>query len=408
MLGKIEKLSARTILDSRGNPTIEAILVVDSKTFKASVPSGASTGIYEAVELRDQDNGVLSAIENIDKIISPKLVGKNVCSQKSIDNLMIDLDGTKNKSRLGGNAICAVSLAVCRAGAEISGMELFRYVGSIADKEHGLIVGDYKIPSPSFNIINGGCHAKNDLDVQEFMVVPSAKLFSEKMKKIQVIYNELKNIIIQKFGEDSLNLGDEGGFAPAISNTEDAIKLILESVKGEKVGLILDVAASQFFKDERYNIDGKSLDKQGLVNYYKDLVSKYPIVGIEDPFSEDDWGGFSLLTNSLGDTISIIGDDLLVTNSERIKKAQEEKAVNAALLKINQIGTVSESLEYAKLARDFGWKIMVSHRSGETLDDFIADFSVGIGADFIKSGAPSQEERMVKYNRLLEIEKEII
>jgi len=408
MLGKIEKLTARTILDSRGNPTIEAVLVVDSKIFKASVPSGASTGIYEAVELRDQDNGVLSAIENINKIISPKLIGKSVCSQKSIDNLMINLDGTKNKSHLGGNAICAISLAICRAGAGVSGMELFRYVKNIAEKEQGLLVKDYSIPSPSFNIINGGCHAKNGLDVQEFMVVPSAKSFSGKMKKIQVIYGELKNILIKKFGEDSLSLGDEGGFAPAVSNTEDAIKLILESARKEKVGLILDVAASQFFKDEKYNVDGKSLTKQELVSYYENLVSKYPIIGIEDPFSEDDWEGFSLLTNSLGGKISIIGDDLLVTNSERIKKAQEEKAVNAALLKINQIGTVSESLEYAKLARNFGWKIMVSHRSGETLDDFISDFSVGIGADFIKSGAPSQEERMVKYNRLLEIEKEII
>jgi len=408
MLGKIEKLSARTILDSRGNPTIEAILVTDSKTFKASVPSGASTGIYEATELRDQNGGVLGAIENINKIISPKLVGKDVCLQKDIDDLMVNLDGTKNKARLGGNAICAVSLVVCRAGAGISGVDLFRYVRNIADKEHNLLIDGYNIPSPSFNIINGGCHAKNNLDIQEFMVVPVAELFSEKIKKIQIIYNELKNILIQKFGENNLNLGDEGGFAPALSNTEEAIKLILEATKGEKVGLILDVAASQFFKDEQYKIDGKNLNKKEMVSYYESLVSKYPIIGIEDPFSEDDWQGFNFITSSLGDKISIIGDDLLVTNPERIKKAQQEKAVNTALLKINQIGTVSEALRYAKLARDFGWKIMVSHRSGETLDNFIADFSVGIGADFIKSGAPSQKERMVKYDRLLEIEKEII
>ena len=405
MFGKIEKLSARTILDSRGNPTIEAVLVVDSKIFKASVPSGASTGIYEAVELRDQDGSVLSAIENVNKIISPALIGKDVCLQKEIDDLMISLDGTKNKSRLGGNAICAVSLVVCRAGAEISGQDLFRYVRSIAEKNHNFLIKDYNIPSPSFNIVNGGCHAKNDLDVQEFMVVPSGSLFSEKLEKIQIIYSELKNIIIQKFGENNLNLGDEGGFAPAISSTEEAIELILEAVKEERVSLILDVAASQFFKDGKYNIDGKSFNKIELVNYYKDLLSKYPITGIEDPFAEDDWEGFSLMTGSLGGEVSIIGDDLLVTNPERIKKAYQEQSVNAALLKINQIGTVSQSLEYAKLARDFGWKIMVSHRSGETLDDFIADFSVGIGADFIKSGAPSQKERMVKYNRLLEIEK---
>ena len=405
MFGRIEKLSARTILDSRGNPTIEAVLVVDSKTFKSSVPSGASTGIYEAVELRDQNGGVLGAIENINKIISPELIGKDVRSQKEIDDLMISLDGTKNKARLGGNAICAVSLVVCRAGAEISGQDLFRYIRGLAEKDHGLFMENYSIPSPSFNIINGGCHAKNDLDVQEFMVVPSGKLFSEKMEKIQTIYSELKNVIIQKFGEDNLNLGDEGGFAPAISSTEEAIKLILKAAKEEDVNLILDVAASQFFKNEKYEIDGKSLNKIELVNYYKDLVSKYPIIGIEDPFGEDDWEGFNLITNSLGDKISIIGDDLLVTNPERIKKAYQEQAVNAALLKINQIGTVSQSLEYAKLARDFGWKIMVSHRSGETLDNFIADFSVGIGADFIKSGAPSQKERMAKYDRLLEIEK---
>ena len=407
MLGKIEKLSAREILDSRGRPTIEAVLVVDSKTFKASVPSGASTGIYEAVELRDQDGGVLGAIENINKIIAPKLVGKNVCLQKEIDDLMIDLDGTKNKSRLGGNAICAVSLVVCRAAAGTSDLDLFRYVKALAEKEHNLLVDEYSIPFPSFNIINGGSHAQNNLDVQEFMVIPSAELFSEKMKKIQDIYNKLKNIIIEKFGENSLNLGDEGGFAPEISNTEDALKIILEASKGEDVDLVLDVAASQFFKDERYSIDGKELSRKELLDYYKDLVSKYPITGIEDPFSENDWEGFSLITSSLGDKVSIIGDDLLVTNPERIKKAYQEKAVNTALLKVNQVGTVSEALEYAKLARDFGWKIMVSHRSGETLDDFIADFSVGIGADFIKSGAPSQKERMVKYNRLLEIEKMI-
>jgi len=405
MLGKIEKLSARTILDSRGNPTIEAVLVVGSKTFKASVPSGASTGIYEAVELRDKDGGVLGAIENINKIISPELVGRDVRSQKEIDDLMIDLDGTKNKARLGGNAICAVSLVVCRAGAVISGQDLFRYIRGLAEKDHNLFIENYSIPSPSFNIINGGCHAKNDLAVQEFMVVPSGKLFSEKMEKIQTIYSELKNIVIQKFGEDNLNLGDEGGFAPAISNTEEAIKLILKASKEEDVSLILDVAASQFLKNENYKIDGEILNKIELVNYYKDLVSKYPIIGIEDPFAEDDWEGFNLMTSSLGGRISIIGDDLLVTNPERIKKAHQEQAVNAALLKINQIGTVSQSLEYAKLARDFGWKIMVSHRSGETLDNFIADFSVGVGADFIKSGAPSQKERMAKYNRLLEIEK---
>ena len=405
MIGKIEKLSAREVLDSRGNPTVEAVLVIDSKKFKASVPSGASTGIHEAVELRDKNGGVSNAIENINRKIAPHLLGKKISSQKEIDDLMISLDGTENKSKLGGNAICAVSLVICRAAAEINNLDLFKHIGNIATNEHSILINKYNIPSPSFNIINGGRHAKNGLNVQEFMVVPSGNTFSEKMKKIKTIYDELKNIVVNKFGINNLVLGDEGGFSPSISKTRDALDLILKSTKKEDVSIVIDVAASEIFKDNKYEMDGQRLDKKELLNYYKKLVSDYPLIGIEDPFSEDDWNGFSSITESLGENISIIGDDLLVTNPKRIKEAKEKKAVNAALLKINQIGTVSEALDYAKLARDFGWKIMVSHRSGETMDSFIADFAVAINSDFIKSGAPSQKERMAKYNRLLEIEK---
>ncbi len=397
---KIKKIKAKEILDSRGNPTIEAQIMIDSQSFKASVPSGASTGVNEAVELRDEDGGVSKAVKNINEIIAPQLQGKNVSNQREIDNVMIQLDGTKNKSKLGGNAICAVSLAVCRTAANINDLEIFEYVQKLFGNS------SVSIPQPSFNIINGGCHAKNNLDIQEFMVLPLEGSFSEKIKSVKEIYNELEKNINKKF-DQKVGLGDEGGFAVPISKSEEAIKLILSSSQDKKVGIVLDAAASQFFKNGNYKIENKTLDKKGLINYYGDLVKNYPVLAIEDPFEENDWEGFRMINQSLGRKTLIIGDDLLVTNPKRIKKAKREEAANAALLKINQIGTVSEALRYARLARNFDWKIMVSHRSGETMDDFIADFSVGIGAEFIKSGAPSQRERMVKYNRLLEIEKKI-
>ncbi len=400
MKRKIEKVQARKISDSRGNPTVEVVLTVDSKEFKASVPSGASVGTYEAVELRDNDGGVSKAIENILEIIGPKIVGRNVVAQAELDRFMIQLDGTDNKSNLGANTICPVSLAICRAGAAVKELELFQHIKEVS----GFSIS---VPRASFNIINGGQHAENELDIQEFMFVSLKNSFSGQLKEVKETYSQLKKIIVNKHGKDNLNLGDEGGFAPNISKSEEALNLILEAAEDKKINIVLDVAASEFFKNGKYTIEGESLNKKGLLDYYSKLIDDYPILAIEDPFAENDWAGFKMITKSFGDKISIIGDDLLVTNSQRIKKAEKEGAVNAALLKINQIGTVTEALEYAKLARDFGWKIMVSHRSGETMDDFIADFSVGIGADFIKSGAPSQKERMVKYNRLLEIEKEL-
>ncbi len=401
-MNKIQKLEAKTILDSRGNPTIEVFLTLDSKTFKASVPSGASTGAYEAVELRDKDGGVKQAIKNINEIIAPELVGQKI-DQKKIDELMIKIDGTENKSRLGGNAICAVSLVACRAGAAIHNLELFQYVKEIFKKDYGYSIDN--IPIPSFNIINGGSHANNGLDVQEFMIMPLEGSFCDQLKEGKRIFNNLKGILSRKYGDKGLILGDEGGFAPQISKAEDAINLILRSCQDKKTGIVLDVAATEFFKNGKYHLEGEKLNQEDLIAYYSVLAKKYPIVGIEDPFAEDDWQGFRKLTNLVGDQIAIIGDDLLVTNPERIRKAHKEKSVNAALLKINQIGTVSEALHYAQLAYNFDWKIMVSHRSGETMDDFIADFAVGIGADFIKSGAPSKKERLVKYNRILDIVK---
>ena len=407
MKSVIKNIKAREILDSRGNPTVEVDLETDLGVFRASVPSGASKGKYEALELRDGGKryfgkGVLKAVNNINEIISPELKGKDVTSQKEIDELMIKLDGTDDKSRLGANAICPVSLAVCKAGAKAKKLELFQYISSIAKTKH-------KIPTPSFNIINGGLHAGNRLDFQEFMIVPELESFSENLRIVSEIYNQLKNLLSKRYGAYAVNLGDEGGFAPPLLVPEQALEIILESAKNlnyqKSIKIVLDIAASQFFKEDKYKMGIGIFTREGLLRYYSNLVLKYPILGLEDPFSEDDWEGFKLIKKTLGKKILVIGDDLLATNPERIKEAKEKEAVNAMILKINQIGTVTEALESASLAKDFGWKIMVSHRSGETNDDFIADFAVGIGADFIKTGAPARGERVAKYNRLLRIEE---
>jgi len=412
---KIKKVKAREILDSRGNPTIE-VNIETSKVFQASVPSGASVGKYEARELRDggtrySGKGVLKAVDNINKIIAPKIISKDSCSQKQIDDLMIKLDGTKDKSSLGANAICAVSLAVCRAGAGSKKLELFKYINEIAEKSYKILVKKSKLPDPLFNIINGGIHSGSELDVQEFMVAVKEISFSKKLEIISEIYQQLKKLLFKKYGKLAINIGDEGGFAPPFIASDQAIEFILKASKDlnyeNKIKIILDVASSQFFKHGKYEMKIGVFTKDGLIRYYTDLLSKYPIIGLEDPFSEDDWDGFEQITKKLGKKILIIGDDLLVTNPERIKEAKKRKAVNGVILKINQIGTVSEALRAAKLAKDFNFKIIVSHRSGETDDDFIADFAVGIGADFIKAGAPIREERIVKYNRLLRIEEQI-
>jgi enolase len=412
---KIRKIKAREILDSRGNPTIEVELETDFGKFFASVPSGASRGKYEAVELRDGGKrylgkGVKKAIENINEVIAKKLKGLDVTKQKEIDQALIELDGTENKSKLGANAICGVSLAVCKAGASTKKLSLYKYIRELYD----LRLTTYDLPRPSFNIINGGVHAGNDLDFQEFMVCPKAKNFSENLRIGAEIYHRLKEIISKKYGKLATNLGDEGGFAPPIKDPEIAIKLILEAAKSlnyqNKVSIILDVAASQFFDGKKYKTKIGNFSGKELANFYLKLIKKYPIEGIEDPFAQDDfesWQNFSLQLRAYSFQLIVIGDDLTVTNPKRIKIAKEKGLCNAIIVKINQIGTVTEAIESVKLAKSFGWKIMVSHRSGETTDDFISDFAVGIGADFIKSGAPARGERVAKYNRLLKIEEEL-
>ena len=358
---KIISIKAREILDSRGNWTVEVDLKTACGFFRDSAPSGASTGKHEAPFVSSS-----KAVQNINGKMAPKLKGKSVADQEAIDKFLDPL-------KFGANATTPLSMAVCRAGASANKMLLWQYVNKIS--------GDFSVglPKNSFNMINGGEHASGGLDFQEFMVVCSTQKASE-------IYEDLR----KKLGK---NVGDEGGFAPDFKSAKEALDLL----SGYKVKIIIDAAASQFSaeKKKKYNLD-----------YFEKLVEKYQIVALEDPFSEDDWRGFSQITAKLGKKITIIGDDLLVTNPERIKKAAKEKACNGLLLKINQIGTVTKALESARLARSFGWKIMVSHRSGETNDDFISDFAAGIGADFIKTGAPARGERVAKYNRLLEIEKE--
>jgi enolase len=361
---KINFIKAREILDSRGSWTVEVYLETPQGLFRDSAPSGASTGKYEAPVVVPQ-----KAIKNINEIIVPKLKGKDVADQQGIDKFL-------NPEKFGANATTPISMAICRAGAAAKKLPLYQYINKISN----LKSQTSNLPNTCFNVINGGAHASNELDFQEFMIVCSTQKASE-------IYQDLR----KKLGK---NVGDEGGFAPAFKSPEE----VLDLLSGYDVKTIIDVAASQFSEEKKqiYNLD-----------YFQNLVAKYPIIGLEDPFAEDDWSNFRQITGKLGKKITIIGDDLLVTNPEKIKRAQQEKACNGLLLKINQIGTVTKALEAAKLARSFGWEIMVSHRSGETNDDFIADFSVGIGADFIKAGAPARGERVAKYNRLLRIAEEL-
>jgi len=359
---KITSIKARKILDSRGSWTVEVDLETPQGLFRDSAPSGASTGKYEAPVVNLE-----KAVKNINEIITPRLKGKEVVGQQRIDKFL-------DPEKFGANATTPLSLAVCRAGADAQKLSLWKYVNKISDNP------PLHLPSPAFNMINGGAHASNELDFQEFMIVCSTQKASE-------IYQDLR----KKLGK---NVGDEGGFAPAFKSPKEALELLSQY----DVKIIIDVAASQFSEGKKriYNL-----------NYFQNLVEKYPIIGLEDPFAEDDWLSFQQITEKLGKKISIIGDDLLVTNPEIIKRAQQKRACNGLLLKINQIGTVTKALEAAKLAKSFGWKIMVSHRSGETNDDFIADFAVGIGADFIKTGAPARGERVAKYNRLLRITEEL-
>lgn len=407
---KIREIKAREILDSRGNPTVEVDLITDLGTFQSSVPSGVSTGKYEAVELRDggkryRGKGVLKAVRNVNKIIAPKLKGKDPTRQKEIDNLMKRLDGTENKSKLGANAILAVSMAVCRAAAQTQNLPLWKYISQISGTKKPVL------PQISVLMIEGGAHAGNELDFQEFMIVSQVKPFSKALQIATEIYHELKNLIKERYIELGINVGYEGGFAPPIRAPEEALNLILEAAKNlnyqNNIKIILDVAASQFFQGDRYKMKIGEFSRDRLFNYYSGLIQKYPILGLEDPFAEEDWKGFQMLTQRFGKRIYIIGDDILVTNTNRIKKAITKKACNGLLLKLNQIGTVSEAIEAAKYAAENGWLVMVSQRGGETCDSFYADFCVGLGAGWIKTGAPARGERVAKYNRLLKIEEEI-
>ncbi|MCK9578019.1 phosphopyruvate hydratase [bacterium] len=406
----IKKIRAREILDSRGNPTIEVTIETADGTFVDSVPSGASTGINEALELRDGDKeryggkGVLNAVKNVNEIIAPKLVGGECLDQRAIDNMMIELDGTANKSKLGANAILGVSMAICRAGAKARGLSLYKYIAELAQNNSQLF-----LPRGGFNIVNGGAHAGNTLDFQEFMVVPNHGSFAENLRIASEIYYFLKQFIKNNYTSAATNVGDEGGFAPPIELPDIVLASIMKSVSSRqyKFDIIMDVAASQFKKDGYYVTKMGVYTSENLLDYYEELIGKYPIIGIEDPFAEDDWNGFAEITKEVGNNIMIIGDDLLVSNPKIIADAHEKKACNTALLKVNQIGSVSEIIDAANLAKSYEWKRMVSHRSGDTIDDFIADFAVGIGAEFIKSGAPARGERLAKYNRLVKIEEEL-
>jgi len=413
----IKSIKAREILDSRGNPTIEVDCTTEEGVFTSAVPSGASTGIKEAYEMRDGGHryggkGVLKAIKNVNEIIGPRLIGMDCINQKEIDEAMIKLDGTDGKYNLGSNGIVGVSMAVCRAGAHAKNLELYEYIAELFGNEN------LKIPQPAFNIINGGAHANNGLDFQEFMIAPRGETFKEALQMGSEIYYKLKIFLKESYPNFPVNVGDEGGFAPPIEVPEVALGLIVKAIDDSeysgKVNLILDIAASQFYKKEKGATEGYYGLKMGvfstadMLNYYSDLVKNYPIIGIEDPFAEDDWRGFEKITSRIGEKVMIIGDDLLASNSDVIKEALIRKACSGAILKINQVGTVTEILEAAKLCKEGGLKTMVSHRSGETCDSFIADLAVGISSDYIKSGAPCRGERLAKYNRLCKIEEKII
>ena len=403
----ITKIIAREILDSRGNPTVEVDVYTSSGFGRAIVPSGASTGEHEALELRDKDErfmgkGVLKALDNINSKIAPKLLNKDVTKQKEIDQLMLDLDGTENKSNFGANAMLGVSLAVCNAAANSLNLPIYKYLNEKAKT----------LPVPMLNVINGGKHAGGYLKIQEFMLIPHGfSCYSDAIRAGCEVYQVLKKNL-KKFGPSAVNLGDEGGFGSPVDTAPEALDMLVEAIEdagykpGEQISIGLDSAASEFFEDSLYEVDGKKLTGSELVDYYVDLVGKYPIISIEDPFDENDFESFAEL-HARVPQISVVADDLTVTNPKRIKMAIDKKAANYLLLKVNQIGTLTESIEAANLARDNGWGINISHRSGETEDTFIADLAVAIGAERIKTGAPARGERTAKYNQLLRIEEQL-
>jgi enolase len=410
-MSRIAGVKAREVLDSRGNPTVEVEVTLESgATARALVPSGASTGEKEALELRDKDTkryygkGVLKAVKNVNEVIAPALIGLESTDQANIDKLLIELDGTENKSNLGANAILGVSMAVCRASALELGLPLFRYIGGTNAKE---------LPVPMMNILNGGVHADNNVDLQEFMIMPvGGETFSESLRMGVEVYHALKKVL-QRMGH-STNVGDEGGFAPNLSSNEEAIQVILKAIEeagytpGEDVLIALDAASSEFYKgDGVYELsgEGKTFDREGLVDFYRNLVEKYPIISIEDGMAEDDYEGWKLLTAALGDRVQLVGDDVFVTNTELLRVGIKEGFANSILIKLNQIGTVTETLEAIEMAKRASYTTVISHRSGETEDTFIADLAVAVNSGQIKTGAPARSERNAKYNQLLRIEE---
>ena len=405
---KIQKIKAREILDSRGNPTVEVDVFTKTHMAREQVPSGASTGIHEALELRDggrrySGQGVQKAVKNVNSKISKKIKNMDLRKPEMIDRAMIELDGTENKTKLGANAMLGVSLACYSLSALLRGKQLYSILG-----------GKNRIPTPFLNIINGGKHAANKLQIQEFMIAPRGKTFAESMRIAAETYHQLKKNIIKEYGAINANVGDEGGFAPDVNTTREALDLIMKTLNdlgyARKVKIGIDAAASEFYnkKNKNYFIDDKWLNKDELVNYYERLVEDYPIISLEDPFDQDDFEGFAMATEAFKKKkVQVVGDDLLVTNVKRIKMALDQKMCNALLLKVNQIGTVTEAIDAAKLAMKNKWNVMVSHRSGETTSSFIADLVVGLGCGQIKSGAPCRGERLAKYNRLMKIEEEL-
>lgn len=409
---RIEEIVAREVLDSRGNPTVEVTVYLSGGAQgQAIVPSGASTGAHEALELRDGDEqryggkGVLQAVEHINEEIADEILDWDALDQAGLDLFLVELDGTPNKSRLGANALLGVSLAVARAAAAALDLPLYRYLGG---------VGARILPVPLMNILNGGKHAAHSTDFQEFMIVPAgAPSYHEALRWGVETYHALKKVL-QERGQNT-NVGDEGGFAPSLSSNEEAITLILEAIEragyrpGKDIYLALDPAASEFYEDGLYHLkrEGRKLTSAEMVDFYADWAERYPILSIEDGLAEDDWEGWKLLQKRLGGRIQLVGDDLLVTNIERIGRAIEENACNALLCKVNQIGTLTEAIEAVRLAQWAGWGVVVSHRSGETEDTFIADLTVALGCGQIKAGAPCRSERVAKYNRLLRIEEEL-
>lgn len=413
MTARIDKVLAREVLDSRGLPTVQADVVLDNGMIgRATAPSGASTGKHEAYELRDGDKkryggkGVLRAVNNVRGEIAKALSGINPLEQEKIDNLLVELDGTANKSRLGANAIVAVSMAAARAGALISGMPLYRYLGGD---------GATLLPLPQMNVINGGRHAENSLDMQEFMIVPrAAASFSEALRMASETFQQLKSTLKQK--GYSVGIGDEGGFSPELRSAEDAIATITDAVTqagykaGDEIAIALDPAASEFYENRTYvfkKSDKSQKSSAAMVSLYSEWIKKYPLVSIEDGLAEDDWEGWKNLTEAIGSRVQLVGDDIFVTNPEIIRKGIEQKIANAVLIKVNQIGTVSETLKAVRMARDAGYGVVISHRSGETEDTFIADLAVAINAGQIKTGSLCRSERIAKYNRLLQIEEEL-